>query len=164
MNFDKMKTLWKRVMGSTTIVFGDIVAGNLTVAEFTADEFAPMLGKNVFSSTIGDSNLRWGRGRPLSPAIKALAVKGKAVMSEQQFLSLARDYPNKGIAFEAVMVQHYGGKPTAANTPHCDFTIEKRKYECKFGRSATVINGEYLFNLFKDEGLTLDEVTQESKS
>lgn len=161
MDFNKITSAWVADMNDTVVVFGDIVAGALVVAEFSAKDFSAMCGRSVKSDLIAGTNLRWGRSKPNSKAVKALAANGKAVMSEQQFLQFAKGYPNKGNAFEAAMVRHYNGEPTAANTPHTDFTIGNRKFECKFSKNATVANGEFLY---KAGLITYDEATQESKS
>lgn len=161
MNFDKITSAWVADMGNTTVIFGDIVNGMLVVAEFSAKDFSALCGRSVKSDLIAGTNLRWGRSKPNSKAVKALATNGKAVMTEAEFLQLAKGYANKGNAFEAAMVTYYNGEPTAPNTPHTDFTLEGKKFECKFSKNATVANGEYLH---KAGLITFDEATQESKS
>lgn len=160
MDFNKITSAWVADMNDTVVVFGDIVAGALVVAEFSAVEFSAICGRSVKSDLIAGTNLRWGRSKPNSKAVKALA-NGKAVMTEAEFLKFAANYPNKGVAFEAAMVTYYNGEPTAPNTPHTDFTIGNRKFECKFSKNATVANGEYLH---KAGLISFDEATQESKS
>lgn len=160
MDFNKIQSAWLKVMQDTTIIYGCKCGGYIRYKLFSATEFAPMCGKNRMSKPIkGFTDLIWGRSKPLSKAQKAV-VDGEILCSVEHLESFVRPGVNGGDVFEDLITEKFGGEPTPPNTPHLDFTLNGKKFECKF-ESCTVANAEYLFN----QGLiTFEEATQKRGS
>lgn len=156
MDFEKIQSAWLSVMHDTTIVYGCKCGEHIRYKFFSASEFSTMCGKNRMSKPIkGYTDLVWGRSKPNSKAQKAVA-DGEILCPTAELEAMVKPGVNGGNAFEQLIIEKLGGEATPPMTPHWDFSLNNKKYECKF-ESCTVANAEYLFN----QGLiTFDEATQ----